>query len=68
MMYLYRLTDLLPLIAALCIAFLALGYLLGRRPKKQEKKRLYTSIPGKLCVGYNPANPSNGRANRTDGW
>ena len=68
MMYLYRLIDLLPLIAALCIGFLVLGYLIGVKPEKREKKRLYTSIPGKLCVGYNPANPINGRANRTDGW
>ena len=63
-MYLYRLTDILPMVAGLCLMFLFLGYLIGRGPKKREKKRLYTSIPGKLCVGYDPSNPVNGGVNR----
>lgn len=64
----YRMADLVPPVAALCLLFLLLGFLLGRGPGKAKEKRRWYKVPGALCLTYDQQNPLNRPEKRTDGW
>lgn len=63
-----NLTEFAPFVAALCLMFMALGYLLGRGPATEKGKRRWYKVPGQMCLPYDPQNPLNVPVERTDGW